>query len=337
MKEPPDLSRPEAEALVSVVVPAYDAAATIDVTLRSVRAQTYNHLEIIVVDDGSKDETAEIVQQHIALDARVRLIRQPNGGVASARNAGILDAHGDYIAPIDADDVWAPDKIARQVAAMKADPNTTLCYTWYACLDPMWCITGYGGRQTDEGDVFHLMCKTNLVGNGSGAMMRKDTLVAVGLYDPTLRARGGQGCEDYKVYLSLAAMGKVAVIKEFLTGYRISPHNMSSDAAQMCRSHLLVLDEFGKSHPEFAAELKAGRHSFAQWLVLRAVRELRLTKIISLYFALAREDGVAAFALASRAPSFVAERAMLKLKRLLVKPGLAGSPPKRFPIGALEG
>src|SRR5262245_57856494 len=97
--------------VVSVVVPAFNAGATLDQTLRSVRAQTYTHLEVIVVDDGSKDATAEIALAHAKSDARIRLVRQANGGVASARNAGIREARAALVAPIDADDLWAPTKI----------------------------------------------------------------------------------------------------------------------------------------------------------------------------------------------------------------------------------
>lgn len=88
--------------LVTVVIPAYNAAATIDETLLSVRSQSHRRLEILVVDDGSKDATAHIVQRHCAEDSRIRLIRQRNSGVAAARNRGVAEATGDFVAPIDA-------------------------------------------------------------------------------------------------------------------------------------------------------------------------------------------------------------------------------------------
>jgi len=132
--------------LVSAIVPAYNAAKTIDETLRSVRAQTYRNLEIIVVDDGSKDETAAIAEAHAGQDPRLRVIRQNNAGVAAARNAGILAARAEFVAPVDADDIWAPAKIARQLSLMKENPNATLCYTWWACIDHRGRVTGYGGR-----------------------------------------------------------------------------------------------------------------------------------------------------------------------------------------------
>src|ERR1700674_400681 len=89
--------------LVTVVIPAFNAARTIDETLRSVRSQTHRRLEILIVDDGSTDATPQIVERHVAEDRRIRLIRQPNAGVAAARNKGVVEAAGDLVAPIDAD------------------------------------------------------------------------------------------------------------------------------------------------------------------------------------------------------------------------------------------
>ena len=322
--------------LVAAIVPAHNAAATLAETLRSVRAQTYTNLDIVVVDDGSHDATGEIAREHARLDPRIRLIRQENGGVAAARNAGILATDAEFVAPVDADDVWAPEKTERQLTAMTANPNATLCYTWFACIDRQSRIIGFGARHTAEGDALRAMCRTNLVGNGSGAMMRRDAVIAAGLYDPTLRARGGQGCEDYKLYLALAAAGDVVVVQDFLTGYRILPRNMSSDTVQMCRSHLFVLDELSAARPELADDLNIGRRVFAQWLVLRAIRELRLTKVAGLFFTLARQDRDAALALIASAPSFIASRATAKVRRWLPAPRSPNKPPQPFPIGELE-
>jgi glycosyltransferase involved in cell wall biosynthesis len=135
------------ENLVTVVIPAYNAEATIDETLQSVRAQTYPSLEIVVVDDGSTDSTAQIVERHAVADARVLLIRQPNQGVAAARNAAIAAGRGQFIAPIDADDVWHPSKIEKQLAAMRdGGSKVGLVYTWSALLDQQSRVTQFAGQ-----------------------------------------------------------------------------------------------------------------------------------------------------------------------------------------------
>src|SRR5438045_2856629 len=94
--------------LVTVIVPAYNAGVTIGATLDSIRAQTHTNLEVLVIDDGSTDATAKIVQRHASVDPRIRLIRQSNEGVAAPRNRGIAEARGEYLAPIDADALWRP-------------------------------------------------------------------------------------------------------------------------------------------------------------------------------------------------------------------------------------
>ena len=104
---------------VSVIIPAYNAAATVERTIASVLNQSYTNLEVLVVDDGSTDETAALVQQMVDVAGRIRLLQKPNGGLVSARNHGIAHATGEFIAPVDADDLWHPQKIAKQVALMR--------------------------------------------------------------------------------------------------------------------------------------------------------------------------------------------------------------------------
>lgn len=323
------------EPFVSAIIPAHNAAKTIEETLHSVRAQTYRNYEILVVDDGSSDETVRIAEAHAAEDSRVRVIVQPNGGVAAARNTGILAARGDLVAPVDADDLWAPTKLARQAELMRANPNAALCYTWWACIDRRGRVTGHGGRHRAHGDALTEMCRTNLVGNGSGAMMRKGAVIAAGLYDSGLRARGAQGCEDYKLYLALAAAGDVEVVPEFLTGYRTLPNNMSSDVAQMFRSHLIVIEEFRAQHPHLSPYLDEGRRLFGRWLVMRALRQMRPEKVPELFQTLAREDHDAAVALAAAMPAFVARRAASRVRRMFPVGRQPSRGPHAFP-GAMD-
>ena len=104
--------------LVSVIIPAYNAQRFVRTTLLSARAQIYTDLEIIIVNDGSTDETADIVESMAKTDKRIRVVYQTNSGLAAARNRGIAEARGDYIAPLDADDLWHPQNIARQIEAI---------------------------------------------------------------------------------------------------------------------------------------------------------------------------------------------------------------------------
>lgn len=117
------------EPLISVVVPVFNAAATLRRTLDSALAQSHARLEILVIDDASSDGSRVIIEEHAALDARVRPILLPrNGGVAGARNAGLDAATGEYIAFLDSDDGWRPDKIERQLATLQ-QTGAAICYT----------------------------------------------------------------------------------------------------------------------------------------------------------------------------------------------------------------
>jgi glycosyltransferase involved in cell wall biosynthesis len=278
------------EELVTVIVAAYNAEKTIGETLHSVRAQTYRTLEILVVDDGSVDRTSEIVEEHIKADSRVRLIYQSNGGVAAARNRAITEARGEYIAPIDADDLWCPTKIDKQIKAMRNHgPKVALVYTWSALIDFEGTISSRPEPE-DEGDVLARMCLGNLPGNASSALMRKQVLLDVGGYDVSLRLKRAQGCEDWKLYLNIAESYEFAVVRQHLTYYRVTDGNMSSDVLQMLRSHDLVASEFRKAYPEYAEQFRESRDSILKWLIRRALLNANLWATAVLTMRLFRND-----------------------------------------------
>jgi len=270
------------EACVSVVIPAYNAAATIDETLRSVRSQTYRTLEILVIDDGSTDETADVVCARAAQDTRIRLVRQENRGVAAARNRGIEEATADLVAFVDADDLWAPDKIEKQIAALRKEgPSVALVYTWWAKIDAASrMIERY--CPTDGGDVLERICSGNIVGHCSSALVTKTAVLEIGGFDPSLRARQAQGCEDLQFYFRLAERHHFAIVPEYLTGYRQTSTNMSSDLLQMRRSYALVADEMRRKYPRLESTVALGTTYFAAW-VLECAIDLRRLRLIPLF------------------------------------------------------
>lgn len=304
---------------VSVIVPAYNAAATIDATLDTVRRQSWADLDIIVIDDGSSDDTAARVARHAKEDARVRLLEKENGGVAAARNHGIAHARGDLIAPVDADDLCHPRKIERQVAALDAEGGDVgLVYSWFAIIDGDDRVTGLSDRPREDGDVLRRMCMGNLVGNGSVPLMRRDAVMEAGGYDPGLRAQQAQGCEDLKLYFSIAERWRFAVVPDFLLGYRWTPQNMSSDGRQMLRSYDLVMSPLRDRYPAFRREFRLGRAYMIDWLLTRAIRYGKRETARVLFAELRRESlGVTAGAL-RRMP-----RAIVK-HRILKRPDRAG-------------
>jgi len=319
---------------VSVIIPAYNAAATIDETLRSVRSQTHRTLEILVIDDGSTDETADVVCAQAAQDSRIRLVRQENRGVAVARNRGIEEATAELVAFVDADDLWAPEKIEKQIAALrKAGPSVALVYTWSATIDAASRITERY-CPTEAGDVLERMCFGNLVGHCSSPLVTKTAVLEIGGFDPSLRARRAQGCEDLQFYFRLAERHHFAIVPEYLTGYRQTSTNMSSDLLQMRRSYALVADEMRRKYPRLESTVALGTTEFVAWALERAIvlRRLRLIPLLGALL-VSRNSGRAARILIGRPLRGLARRL-----RNVLRTGQRGTRPMpaefpRFLIG----
>jgi glycosyltransferase involved in cell wall biosynthesis len=244
-------------SLVSVIVPAYNAENFIERTLNSILAQTYRNIEVLVVDDGSQDRTAEIVKSFVEKDSRVILLKQKNAGVAAARNLAIEKSRGDYIAPIDADDIWYPQKLEKQVQCMvEADLSVGLVYAWSVFIDEDDVILGIINIEhardflSMEGTVYPYLVYTNFIGNASVPLIRRSCFEKVGGYNCQLKAHNAQGCEDWELSLRIAEHYKFRVVRDFLIGYRQVRGSMSRNYRSMERSYNLVMAEFRPRHPE---------------------------------------------------------------------------------------
>lgn len=235
----------KSETLVSVVIPAFNAERFLQRTLRSAMAQTHSALEIIVVDDGSTDTTRDIALRGSEVDARICVVSVARGGVARARNVGIEHAKGDYVAFLDADDLWHPTKIALQLDALEAaDLSWAACYALYRPIDADDFLLELGSTRHRSGYILaqHLFAK--FVGNGSNLLVRKAAALAVGGFDPSYADAGIGGTEDLDFELKLAARYRIAAVPQFLVGYRHYPGNMSSDQVRMSRA---IIETVGRS------------------------------------------------------------------------------------------
>lgn len=258
--------------LVSVVIPAFNAEATIDDTLRSVRSQTHRNLEIIVVDDGSTDETMSIAAMHASKDDRMILFSQRNAGVAAARNAGWQLAHSDFIAFVDADDLWAPTKIERQLEVMIAGGERVgLVYTWWDLIDEKNCICFKSEGWNLSGDVLDQILGKNFVGNGSSTLIRREALLEAGGYDSGLHQNGMQGCEDLLIYYRIARKFHFGLVPEYLTGYRVFSERMSSNRPKMFRSHLAVATEMQADYPDHKRTIDKSTRYYLRFLIGEAI------------------------------------------------------------------
>lgn len=211
----------------SVVIPAYNCEATISATLDSVRSQSYPVSEIIVVNDGSSDKTAEILSN----ESNIRVIDQKNAGVSHARNAGIKACQYDYIAFVDADDIWLPDKIENIVRLIELHPNAIGYYTYF---HPWFekdeskeaAISGIQSKQQNyniECDwIYHKQLITNHVLT-STAVVRRTALADTGLFDTELPV-----AEDWDLMLRLSRKGLFCKIEKPLTLYKLDHDSLTS-------------------------------------------------------------------------------------------------------------
>jgi len=232
--------RPDAPA-VSVIIPAYNSAAFIAEAVESVRAQTFGDHEVIVVDDGSSDGTEEVVRR---LGAGVRYHRQPNQGPAAARNAGIGLSRGDLVCFLDADDLWMPEKLARQTAFMAAHPEIGLLFTdaieshGEIVQKPSIVSTmKFGADATSQvpiEDAFRKLLIENFVPTSS-VMLRRSCVATTGLFDVGL-----QNVEDREMWLRMAASYPIACLPQVLARKRSHGANISARIDVALRSRIRV-------------------------------------------------------------------------------------------------
>jgi len=271
---------------VAVVIPAYNAAETLAETLQSVLNQTHTNLDIVVVDDGSTDDTRAIAESFAARDARVRVISQVNGGVARARNAGIAATTAEFVAPLDADDLWHPQKIARQLEVISDfGPGMGFVYTGFRRVDE----SGYSDGKTytkgpNEGWIYLRHILFNLVGNGSSLLIRRAALDAVGGYDPGLRDRGIEGAEDWLLELRIARRWQVGLVPDCLVGYRKRPGSMSNDRLRMAQSAIACIEAAATEYPDTPGWIVASSLARLQTTVF--LRSLIKAQLRGAWFAL---------------------------------------------------
>jgi glycosyltransferase involved in cell wall biosynthesis len=253
---------------VSVVIPAYNAADTIGETLDSVIAQSYRRLQIIVVDDGSTDGTAAVVKRRMATAPHLQVLTQANQGVSAARNAGIKAARGAFVAFVDADDLWHPDKIALQVERFRRGGDRFgVVYTWAIDLSRDGTVVpGRGFSYSYEGNIYAPLLVCNFINNT--LMARRECFDTVGLYDAGVHAN-----EDLKMHLALADHYEFGVVPRFLAGYRVATTGLAHNIAGLRRTQDELRDRTRRDHPHLPRWLYRWSESNNLWnLGVRAVR-----------------------------------------------------------------
>lgn len=226
---------PDAPPRISVIIPAYNAAWCVGRALDSVLAQTCRDFELIVVDDGSRDNTAEILAGY---GAALRVVSKANGGLSSARNAGIAAARGEYVAFLDADDWWLPEKLERQVALLDGRPSLLFCATTTQVFTPEgqrltdWRCGGEG--QPALQSIF--AANAHVAGSGSAVMARREAFARAGGFDESLRS-----LEDIDMWMRLAALGDYACIDTPLAAIEKRGDSMSGNLDVMRAAAIRVM------------------------------------------------------------------------------------------------
>lgn len=237
--------------MVSVILPVFNAACFLERALDSIKNQSYptDRIEVLLVDDGSTDESLRIAEKYAHKLHDLKVCSQPNQGVSSARNLAILLSNGDLIAFLDADDRWLPDKISKQVAVLEATPNVGLVHCGCTFVDQNGMRLKDWSRRSrvDQGDVLlEYICDFFLI--TSSVMIPRFVLDDVGCFNESLKVG-----EDNDLFLRIVASYPIGCTPEPLLERTVRSDSLSrEDYALDARTDLQTLQRFLESHPEFA-------------------------------------------------------------------------------------
>jgi glycosyltransferase involved in cell wall biosynthesis len=229
-------------SLISVVISAYNAEHTILETVQSVQEQIFSNFELIVINDGSTDRTLEILNKII--DPRLKIFSYKNGGLPVARNRGIAQATGEFIAFIDADDLWTPDKLELQLAALQQHQEAGVAYSWTAFIDEDGQFLYAQEPTFFEGNVYPQLLASNFISSGSNILVRRQFIELAGKFDPSLKS-----AEDWDYNIRLAALCPFVVVSKYQILYRKSSQSMTAKVDVMQKAILTVVERAFQTAP----------------------------------------------------------------------------------------
>lgn len=298
-----------AEPLVSVIIPCYNQAHFLGEAIDSVMRQTYAHCELLVVDDGSSDDTAGV-----AARAGVRLLRQRNQGLSAARNVGIRHSRGDYLVFLDADDRLLPSALRTGVAALAAHPSCAFVYGRCQWISADGSVLAVPPQPRVDGAHYSSLLEFNCIYGCMSVMFRRVVFDKMSAFDTSLRA-----CEDYDLYLRVTRRFPVHNHDVLIGEYRRHTTNLSDDPIMMLSSVLRVLHAQKRQLPRGTPDRAAYQRG------VRRHQEVYGNQIVTAVRSAARSRQwrpvmKGALALLRHAPLGLARRAAGKSYRLVFRP-----------------
>lgn len=255
--------------LVSVIIPCFRQAQFLADAIESVLSQTYATHEIVVIDDGSPDNTSEVASRYQG----IRCIRQQNSGLASARNRGLRETTGEYLIFLDADDRLLPNALSVGVDALDANPECAFTWGFNRPIGSRGNVLGGISNPLEKYPSYADLLERNIVGPPVGAMFRRGPLIEAGGF-----ACFPPACEDYELYLRLARNRCFHCHHELVAEYRYHDSKMSSDCMLMLKAMLLILERetewLGHNRDMQHALERGRRHVISTYAVAPQVEEL---------------------------------------------------------------
>jgi len=225
--------------IVSIIIPTFNRAGMIHRAIESIKLQTFNDWELIVVDDASTDSTEEIIQTYMRDDQRIRYIKhEKNQGGSAARNTGIKNSKGSYIALLDDDDRWYPEKLRLQYDYLQNYPETGLVYSGFCYVDYETDKIIKSVRPRYQGNVSSIILKNNIIGSPT-PLIRNECFQRAGLFDEKLSS-----CQDWDMWIRISQYCSFAYVKECLAEVTMHGRQISSDLSSKIDSRKKLLDKY---------------------------------------------------------------------------------------------
>ena len=231
---------------ISIIVPIFNAQNYLDETIQTVLNQTYSNWELLLIDDGSTDESAKICQQYLKEDARILYFYKVNGGQASARNLGIKNSSGEWLAMLDSDDLWHPEKLNRQITAINENDKIEYCFTNTSAFkdsiqNEIENYDKYAFGLFHNKTLFKIVYQHNHIANSS-VMIKKSLLQLTGVFDEN---RSLIGCEDWDLMLRIFKQNSLTYgLKEKLLYYRLHAEGVHNQNIKMFSGKIHVYSKY---------------------------------------------------------------------------------------------